>query len=69
MYVSNQLTFQFFAYFQSQCHSASSGTGQCMFDLSCRLSYGQKVADCGGFYQVLVQLVKSECKPFQLYPV
>ena len=23
-----------------------------MFDLSCRLSYGQKVGDCGGFYQV-----------------
>lgn len=23
-----------------------------MFDLSCRLSYGQKVGECGGFYQV-----------------
>jgi len=37
---------------EPQCHSASSGTGQCMFDLSCRLSYGQKVGNCGGFYQV-----------------
>ena len=26
--------------------------GQCMFDLTCRLSYGQKLGDCGGFYQV-----------------
>ena len=23
-----------------------------MFDLTCRLSYGQKLGDCGGFYQV-----------------
>jgi len=37
---------------ESECHSASSGTGQCMFDLSCRLSYGHKVGDCKGFYQV-----------------
>lgn len=35
-----------------KCERTSSGTGQCMFDLSCRLSYGQKVGDCGGFYQV-----------------
>jgi len=37
---------------ESECHSASSGTGQCMFDLSCRLSYGHKVGNCQGFYQV-----------------
>jgi len=30
----------------------ASCPGQCMFDLSCRLSYGQKEGDCGGFYQV-----------------
>jgi len=36
-----------------ECKTMSSGTGQCMFDLSCRLSYGHKVGDCsGGFYQV-----------------
>ena len=39
---------------KSECHPASSGTGQCMFDLSCRLSYGHKVGDCKGFYQVTV---------------
>ena len=27
-----------------------------MFDLSCRLSYGHKVGDCGGFYQVRIFL-------------
>jgi len=30
----------------------ASCMGECMFDLTCRLSYGQKLADCGGFYQV-----------------
>jgi len=38
---------------ETSCDSASSGAGSCVFDLSCRLSYGQKVAgDCGVFYQV-----------------
>ena len=38
---------------KSGCETLSSGAGQCMFDLSCRLSYGHKVGDCeGGFYQV-----------------
>jgi len=32
----------------------ASCAGQCMFDLSCRLSYGQKTGDCGGFYQVCI---------------
>ena len=39
--------------FQTSCESVSSGAGECRFDLSCRLSYGQKVGgECGAFYQV-----------------
>merc|ERR1719186_1467810 len=30
-----------------------------MFDLSCRLSYGQNVGECGGFYQVCCALPNS----------
>merc|ERR1719186_1623771 len=30
-----------------------------MFDLSCRLSYGQNVGGCGGFYQVCCALPNS----------
>ena len=38
---------------QVGCGDLTGGTGQCMFDLTCRLSYGHKVGDCsGGFYQV-----------------
>ena len=46
---------------QGDCARASSGTGQCMFDLSCRLSYGHKVGDCGGFYQVRIFLQSTGC--------
>ena len=41
------------SFFQTSCDSISSGAGECRFDLSCRLSYGQRVGgDCGVFYQV-----------------
>jgi len=39
-------------YFGPDPSLQASCEGQCMFDLSCRLSYGQKTGDCGGFYQV-----------------
>merc|ERR1712202_68622 len=32
-----------------------------MFDLSCRLSYGQNVGECGGFYQVCCAPPAIEC--------
>jgi len=35
---------------QSSCEA--TGLGRCMFDLSCRLSYGRNMGECGGFYQV-----------------
>ena len=39
--------------FQTSCNSVSSGAGECFFDLTCRLSYGQKVGgDCGRWHQV-----------------
>ena len=39
--------------FQTSCNSVSSGAGQCFFDLTCRLSYGQKVGgDCDSWHQV-----------------
>ena len=39
--------------FQTSCNSVSSGAGECFFDLTCRLSYGQKVeGECGSWHQV-----------------
>jgi len=37
---------------QMQTSCEATGIGKCMFDLSCRLSYGRNVGECGGFYQV-----------------
>jgi len=39
---------------QTSCEA--TGVGKCMFDLSCRLSYGQNMGECGGFYQVCCSL-------------
>jgi len=43
---------RFYALFGPDPHLQSECGGQCMFDLSCRLRYGQKTGECGGFYQV-----------------
>jgi len=44
---------------QMQGNCEATGVGKCMFDLSCRLSYGQNVGECGGFYQVCCALPNS----------
>jgi len=41
---------------QMQNSCESTGLGKCMFDLSCRLSYGRNMGECGGFYQVCCAL-------------
>jgi len=37
---------------QMQVSCEATGLGRCMFDLSCRLTYGRNMGECGGFYQV-----------------
>ncbi|XP_023333489.1 serine proteinase stubble isoform X1 [Eurytemora carolleeae] len=51
-YISALFFGRFFSLFGPDPRLQASCTGQCMFDLSCRLKYGQKAGECGGFYQV-----------------